>query len=103
MAPDEGYTGSPRGEPRTSNSPDQPPSARGEAITAVSRLLTAATVADRPESLAGALVREARSHFGVSASLVFVVDQRSGRAAIVAGDPDRPHRGWFGLDEASPL
>jgi diguanylate cyclase (GGDEF)-like protein len=104
MAPDEGYNGSRRGEPRTSNSPDQPPSARsGEAITAVSRLLTAATAADRPESLAGALAREARAHFGVSAALVFVVDQRTSRAAIVAGDPDRPHRDWFGLDEASPL
>jgi diguanylate cyclase (GGDEF)-like protein len=48
-------------------------------------------------------VREARGYFGVSAALVFVVDQRTRRAAVVAGDPTPPHRDWFGLDEASPL
>ncbi|MEA2308683.1 MAG: hypothetical protein QOI65_969, partial [Thermoleophilaceae bacterium] len=48
-------------------------------------------------------MREARAYFGVSAALVFVVDQRTSRAAVVAGDPDPPHRDWFGLDEASPL
>src|SRR5947207_1398082 len=93
----------PQGGTRTTYSPDQPPSARGEALDAVSRLLAAATAADRPESLAGALVREVRAYFGVSASLVFVVDQRSRRAAAVAGDPNPAHRDWFGLDEASPL
>ncbi|MEA2368086.1 MAG: hypothetical protein QOH38_804, partial [Thermoleophilaceae bacterium] len=48
-------------------------------------------------------MREARAYFGVSAALVFVVDQRTSRAAVVAGDPGPPHRDWFGLDEASPL
>ncbi|HEX8073455.1 MAG TPA: HD domain-containing phosphohydrolase [Thermoleophilaceae bacterium] len=93
-----------RGEPRTSNSPDQPPEARtGEAINVVSRLLAAATAAERPDALAGALAREARAYFRVSAVMVFVVDQRSGRAVVVAADPAPPHRDWFGLDEASPL
>jgi len=69
----------------------------------VSRLLAAASAADRPDALAAALVREARRHFDVSASLVFVVDQRSRRAAVVAGDPRPTQRDWFGLDEASPL
>jgi diguanylate cyclase (GGDEF)-like protein len=99
-----GYNEGRRGESRTTRSPDQPQSARrGEAITAVSRLLAAATGADRPADLAGALVREARAYFGVSASLVFVVDQRARRAAVVAGDPVPPHSDWFGLDEESPL
>ena len=48
-------------------------------------------------------MREARRHFDVPASLVFVVDQRSRRAAVVAGDPRPTQRDWFGLDEASPL
>src|SRR4051812_2479977 len=85
-------------------SPDRPPSARsGQAITAVSRLLAAATSAERPDVLAAALAREARAYFVASAALVFVVDQRSNRAAVVAGDPHPAHRDWFGLDEASPL
>src|SRR5204863_150371 len=67
-----------------------------------SLLLAAAAQADRPEALAIALVREARTHFD-AAVLVFVVEQRTRRAAVVAGDP-LPTRGdWFGLDEASPL
>src|SRR4051794_876137 len=102
MAPDQGYNGPRRGEPRTSDSPDQQAARGGAAITAVSRLLAVATAADRPEALAGSLVREVRGYFGVSASLVFVVDQRTRRAAVVAGDPSPPHRDWFGLDEASP-
>lgn len=104
MDPYPGYNGPRRGEPRTSNSPDQPPAVRsGEAINAVSRLLATATTAERPDALAAALVREARAYFRVSAALVFVVDQRGGRAVVVAGDPDPPHHDWFGLDEASPL
>ncbi|MEA2375699.1 MAG: hypothetical protein QOD53_2162, partial [Thermoleophilaceae bacterium] len=75
----------------------------GEAINAVSRLLATATTAERPDALAAALVREARAYFRVSAALVFVVDQRGGRAVVVAGDPHPPHHDWFGLDEASPL
>src|SRR5205085_213902 len=75
----------------------------GDTISAVSRLLAAASTADRPDALAAALVREARRHFDVPASLVFVVDQRSRRAAVVAGDPHPTQRDWFGLDEASPL
>src|SRR5205807_8629449 len=46
---------------------------------------------------------EARSSFDVSAALVFLVDQRGRRAAVVAGDPQPAHRDWFGLDDASPL
>ena len=94
-----------QGGTRTTRSPDdQPqPARRGDAISAVSRLLAAASAADRPDALAAALVREARDHFGVSAGLVFVVDQRSRRAAVVAGDPRPAQRDWFGLDEASPL
>jgi diguanylate cyclase (GGDEF)-like protein len=99
-----GYNGPGEGEPGTDRSPDQPPSARsGEAINAVSRLLATATAADTPETLAGALAREARGYFAATAALVFVVDQRASRAAVVAGDPAPPHRDWFGLDEASPL
>ena len=48
-------------------------------------------------------MREARSSFDVSAALVFLVDQRGRRAAVVAGDPQPAHRDWFGLDDASPL
>ena len=48
-------------------------------------------------------MREARGYFAVSSALVFVVDQRTRRAAVVSGDPPPPHRDWFGLDEASPL
>ncbi|MEA2397750.1 MAG: hypothetical protein QOK25_1306 [Thermoleophilaceae bacterium] len=104
MLPPRATIGPAGGEPRTSNSPDQPPAVRsGEAINAVSRLLATATSAERPDALAAALVREARAYFRVSAALVFVVDQRSGRAVVVAGDPPPPHQDWFGLDEASPL
>src|SRR5207248_588468 len=74
----------------------------GASAGAASLLLAAAAQADRPEALAIALVREARTHFD-AAVLVFVVEQRTRRAAVVAGDP-LPTRGdWFGLDEASPL
>ncbi len=65
-------------------------------------MLAAAAQAERPEAVAIALVREARAHFD-AAALVFVVEQRTRRAAVVAGDP-LPTRGeWFALDEASPL
>jgi diguanylate cyclase (GGDEF)-like protein len=34
---------------------------------------------------------------------VFAIDQRSGRAAVVASEPPTPHRDWFPLDDVSPL
>jgi diguanylate cyclase (GGDEF)-like protein len=50
-----------------------------------------------------ALVREARAYLDASAALVFVVDQRTRRAAVVAADPPPTHGEWFALDDASPL
>src|SRR5437764_1814075 len=92
-----------QGGSRTSSPTEKPRRARsGASAGAASLLLAAAAQADRPEALAIALVREARTHFD-AAVLVFVVEQRTRRAAVVAGDP-LPTRGdWFGLDEASPL
>jgi len=91
--------------PRTSHSPDQPPAkgSSGGAIGAVSRLLASAAEAERPEALSRALVREARAELRAPAAIVFVIDQRSGRAAVVAAEPQTPHREWFTLDEVSPL
>ena len=91
--------------PRTNHSPDQPPasgSTRG-AIGAVARLLSIATDAERPDALARALVREAREELRAPTGVVFAIDQRSGRAAVVAAEPQTPHRDWFPLDEVSPL
>ena len=91
--------------PRTNHSPDQPPANRspGGAIGAVSRLLSIATEAGRPDALARALVREARAELRAPAAVVFAIDQRGRRAAVVAAEPQTPHRDWFPLDEVSPL
>jgi diguanylate cyclase (GGDEF)-like protein len=70
---------------------------------AVSRLLSIATEAERPDTLARALVREARAELRAPAAVVFAVDQRSGRAVVAAAEPQTPHREWFAVDDASPL
>jgi diguanylate cyclase (GGDEF)-like protein len=91
--------------PRTNHSPDQPPANRSSrgAIGAVSRLLSIATDAGRPDALARALVREARDELRAPAAVVFAIDQRGRRAVVVAAEPQTPHRDWFPLDEVSPL
>lgn len=48
-------------------------------------------------------MQEARAELRAPAAVVFAIDQRSGRAAVVAADPQTPHREWFALDEVSPL
>jgi diguanylate cyclase (GGDEF)-like protein len=48
-------------------------------------------------------VREARAELQAPTAVVFAIDQRSGRAVVVAAEPETPHREWFGLDEVSPL
>ncbi|HEX8646317.1 MAG TPA: HD domain-containing phosphohydrolase [Thermoleophilaceae bacterium] len=50
-----------------------------------------------------ALVREARDELRAPAAIVFAIDQRGRRAAVVAAEPQTPHRDWFPLDEVSPL
>ncbi|HEX8052951.1 MAG TPA: GAF domain-containing protein [Thermoleophilaceae bacterium] len=70
---------------------------------AVSRLLSIATEAERPDALARALVREARAELRAPAAVVFAIDQRSGRAVVAAAEPQTPHREWFAVDDASPL
>jgi diguanylate cyclase (GGDEF)-like protein len=65
--------------------------------------LAIATEAERPDALARALVREARTELQAPSAMVFAIDQRSGRAVVVASDPQTPHREWFALDEVSPI
>src|SRR4051812_39460339 len=68
---------------------DRPPSATtGEAIRAVSRLLSAAATADGPSGVERALVREARAFADVAAALLVRADEAAGRFAVAAGEPE---------------
>src|SRR3954471_24094685 len=68
---------------------DRPPSATtGEAIRAVSRLLSAAATADGPAGVERALVREARAFADVAAALLVRVDEADRSFVVAAGDPE---------------